>query len=81
MKILHTEKKGKMIDTLEYYYICKITKRGIQINEASTNENNPIYKLIDKHLKSNPSLDNIPLPPPYTAKLHPFLASTIPHCA
>jgi hypothetical protein len=43
MKILHMEKKGKMLDTLENYYIYKKTKQGIQINETSTNENNTIY--------------------------------------
>jgi CRISPR/Cas system-associated endonuclease Cas3-HD len=33
MKALHIQKKGKMLDTLENYYVYKITKQGIQINE------------------------------------------------
>jgi hypothetical protein len=54
MIILHIEKKGKMLDTLQNSYIYKIAKQGIQINETSTNEANLIHDFINKHLKSNP---------------------------
>jgi hypothetical protein len=33
MNIVHIEKKGKMLDTLEKYYIYKETKMGTQIND------------------------------------------------
>jgi hypothetical protein len=49
MKVLHIEKKDKMLDTLEINYIYKITKQGTKTNEMLTNENNPIYEFINKH--------------------------------
>jgi hypothetical protein len=54
MKILHVTKKGKMLDTLENYYIYKITKVGIQINDVATNTYNPIYECINEHTKTDP---------------------------
>jgi hypothetical protein len=56
MKMLHIEKKGKMLDALENYYIYMITKQGIQISETLANGNNPIYEFLAKrkHLKPNP---------------------------
>jgi hypothetical protein len=35
MKILQVERKGKMLDTLEHFYIYNITKQGLQMNENS----------------------------------------------
>jgi hypothetical protein len=40
-----------MLDRLENHYIYKITKQGVQINDISTKENNPIYKFLNKHTK------------------------------
>jgi hypothetical protein len=33
MKVVHIKKKGKMLDTLEKFYICKEIKLGNQIND------------------------------------------------
>jgi hypothetical protein len=68
-----------MLDSLENYYIYKITKQGEQINDLSTNKNNPIYEFLNKHIKylnlkhythTNPS-------PSITSP--PFLTSNIPY--
>jgi hypothetical protein len=33
MKILHTEKKGQMLDTYERFHIYEISKHNLQLNE------------------------------------------------
>jgi hypothetical protein len=43
MNVIHIEKKGKMLDTLEKYYIYKETKKGNQINDKLTVQANPIF--------------------------------------
>jgi hypothetical protein len=50
MKILHVERKGQMLDTLENYYIYTITRQGLQMNETSTSTYmyNPIYEFLTK---------------------------------
>jgi hypothetical protein len=70
MKILHVEKKGKMLDTLENYHIYTITKQGLQINEMSTSVYKPIHEFLIKQKQSstlkNTSLPQNPLPTPTT---------------
>jgi hypothetical protein len=51
MSILHTEKKGRMLDTLEKYYIYKETKMGTQINDKLTVQANPIFETL---VENNP---------------------------
>jgi len=36
MKVIHYERKEKMLDTLEKFYICRETKNGNQINDRLT---------------------------------------------
>jgi hypothetical protein len=48
MKILHVERKGQMLDTLENYYTYTITRQGVQMNETSTSTYNPIYDYLTK---------------------------------
>jgi hypothetical protein len=46
MKILHIEKKGKMLDTYEKFHIHEISKQNIQLNNNFAETYNPIYDLI-----------------------------------
>jgi hypothetical protein len=48
MKILHVERKWKMLNSLENYHIYKLTKQRLQINEALTDTYNPIYDILIK---------------------------------
>jgi len=43
------ERKGKMLDTLEKFYIYRETKNGNQINDRLTIPSNPIFETILKH--------------------------------
>jgi hypothetical protein len=54
LKILQIAKKNKMLDMLENYCMYKITKQGIQINDAATNIYNPNYEFINKHTETDP---------------------------
>jgi len=49
MNIIHYEGKGKMLDTLEKFYIYRETKNGYQINDRLTVQSNPIFETIVKH--------------------------------
>jgi hypothetical protein len=46
MEVIHVAKKGKMLDTLEKFYIYKETKHGNQINDKLTFQTNPIFEAI-----------------------------------
>ena len=46
MKILHTVKKGKMMDTLERFHIYKDTKLENQINDRNTITQNILFDMI-----------------------------------
>jgi hypothetical protein len=43
MDKIHIEKKGKMLETLEKYYIYRETQNGNQINDKFTFQKNPIF--------------------------------------
>ena len=43
MDIVHETKQGKMMDTLERYYIYKETKSNNQINDKLTVKHNAIF--------------------------------------
>jgi len=49
MNIIHYERKGKMLDTLEKFYIYRETKNGNQMNDRLTVPSNPIFETIVKH--------------------------------
>jgi hypothetical protein len=46
MKVVHFARKGKMLDTLERFYIYKEAKQGNQINDKLTFQINPIFEAI-----------------------------------
>jgi len=46
MHITHVTKKGKMLDTLEKFYIYRETEANNQINDKLTVQNNAVFKTI-----------------------------------
>jgi len=46
MNVIHFERKEKMLDTLEKFYIYRETKNGNQINDRLTVQSNPIFETI-----------------------------------
>jgi hypothetical protein len=51
MDIIHIENKGRMLDTLEKFYIYKETQLGTQINDKLTVQANPIFEAL---VQNNP---------------------------
>jgi len=49
MNVIQYERKGRMLDALEKFYIYREIKNGNQINDSLTVQNNPIYETIVKH--------------------------------
>jgi hypothetical protein len=49
MDILHIEKKGRLMNTWEQFYIHKLSKNNIQRNNTYTDIYNPVFNLIDNH--------------------------------
>jgi len=49
MNVIHYERKRKMLDTLEKFYIYRETKNGNQINNRLTVQSNPIFETIVRH--------------------------------
>jgi len=49
MNIIHYERKGKLLDTLEKFYFYRETKNGNQINDRFTIESKPIFETIVKN--------------------------------
>jgi hypothetical protein len=74
MKILHIEKKGPKLNTLERFHMYKMTKKGLQINDTFTDIHNPVSDvLIKTHTEISPSrhhLQNTNSPPTHTNKSH-----------
>jgi hypothetical protein len=48
MNIIHYERKGKMLDTLEKIYMYRETKNVNQINDRLAVQSNPIFETIVK---------------------------------
>jgi hypothetical protein len=72
--ILHIEKKGRLMNTWEKFYIQKLSKNNLQLNDTYTDINNPIFGLIDNHHnKENQYQPSTPRPttPPQTYPLPP----------
>jgi hypothetical protein len=56
MNILHIEKKGPKLNTLERYRIYEMTKRSLQMNDTFMDMHNPIFDvLIKTHTQITPS--------------------------
>jgi hypothetical protein len=49
LNILHHENKGPLMNTWEQLHIHRLTKDNIQLNDAYTDTNNPIFDLIITH--------------------------------
>jgi hypothetical protein len=49
MKIIYIARKGRMLNTLESFYIYKETKAENQINDKLTAKRNEIFKTIIQH--------------------------------
>jgi len=51
METIHITNKGRMMDTLERYYIFRETKLNIQINDTLTVKPNIIFEtIVDKNI-------------------------------
>jgi hypothetical protein len=46
LDILHTNKKGRILDTLERYYIYRLKKHKLHMNDMYGDKHNPIFELI-----------------------------------
>jgi hypothetical protein len=46
MDILQVTQKGRLMDTIEKYYIYKANREGITLNDTHTNNKNPIFETI-----------------------------------
>jgi hypothetical protein len=74
MDILHIEKKGRLMNAWEKFYIHKLSKNNLKLNDTYTDINNPIFDLIDNHhnRKINTNLSLLtPLPLPRLTLHHP----------
>jgi hypothetical protein len=48
VKVLKTERKGNHLNTLERYYIYKMSRDGLQMNEAYIDTLNSIFEIIQE---------------------------------
>jgi hypothetical protein len=46
MEVVHIAKKGRMLGTLEKFYIYRETKRSNQINDKLTIQFNPVFEVL-----------------------------------
>jgi len=51
MDVVHIASKGRMLDTLEKFYIHGETKLGTQINDELMVQSNPIFEAL---IQNNP---------------------------
>jgi hypothetical protein len=49
MDILHVTNKGRMLDTMEKFYIYRETQLGNQINDKLTVQSNPIFEALPRN--------------------------------
>jgi hypothetical protein len=49
LNILHLQKKGPLMNTIEQYQIYKLSINNLQLNDTHTNTYNPIFKLMATH--------------------------------
>jgi hypothetical protein len=62
MDILHIEKKGPLVKTLERFHIYNLSKENLQIKDMYTDIHNPKFNLIKDHSQTN----KLTPPPPLT---------------
>jgi hypothetical protein len=51
LNILHCEKNGPLMNSLEQFHIHRLTKDRLQLNDTYTDTYNPIFDLIATHYK------------------------------
>jgi len=51
MDVVQIASKGRMLDTLERFYICRERKLGTQMNDKLTVQSNPIFQAL---IQNNP---------------------------
>jgi hypothetical protein len=51
LNILHFEKKGPLMNSLEQFHIYRISKDNLLLNDTHTDTYNPIFNLITKYYK------------------------------
>jgi hypothetical protein len=51
LNILQFEMKSRKMNSLQQYYIYRITKENLQLNDTYTNNYNPIFDLIAEYYK------------------------------
>jgi hypothetical protein len=56
-EVLRSTNKGKLMDTLEKFHICKVTRENIQINDKNTSKPNVIFDTIIRE-EANRQLTN-----------------------
>jgi hypothetical protein len=49
MDILHIERKGPLMNTLERFHIYSLSKENLQMHDTYTDMHNPIFNLIKEH--------------------------------
>jgi hypothetical protein len=53
MKVLKSQKKGRHLNTLERYYIYKMRKNGIQMNDACIETHNLIFEIMQEAISDS----------------------------
>jgi hypothetical protein len=51
LNILQFEKKSQKMNSLEQYYIYRLTRENLQLNDTYTNNYNPIFHIITDYYK------------------------------
>jgi hypothetical protein len=64
LDILHIERKGPLMNTLERFHVYKLSKENMHINDTFADMYNPIFNLITKYYKKYHTNPN-PTPPTY----------------
>jgi hypothetical protein len=74
LDILHIERKGSLMNTLERFHIYKLSRENMHMNDTYADSYNPISNLITKYYKKYHANPN-PTPPTNTTVFLP----THPH--
>jgi hypothetical protein len=76
MDILHIEKKGPFMSTLERFSISSLSKDNLHVNDTYIDTYNPIFDLVENHygepiisLQASTQLNSISTPTPKTPQL------------
>jgi hypothetical protein len=79
LKILHTEKKNRLLDTWERYHIYNFSKKRLHVNDTFANQYNPIFELIINNNRGNAINNNTySLPSPTDTANSPPLPTLTP---